>query len=313
MESFIGRGVLDSGTKLRYDEGKMSELLGAERVGSADTIRETPPMLIHPISLISHSYWKEKQSFVQRLERERCWIMIAVEAGRFRYAIGDTPGEAGSGDIVLCPPHTDFQRETILPLSFFYIKFYYAGEREGEENRLAEQLRRLFGFKFASSEQDRLFNDYRHLLRASRMARPENIRWAAHFVYDMWLLFCMEAEALGKFGSVVEDPLMKEAKGLIERHAFRDVQMKDIVEYIGIHSAQFTRRFQSAYGMPPSKYLYSLRMEKAKSLLVQTNYSIDRIARQCGYENGLYFSRMFTKYFKMNPSKYRKVHSLPSP
>lgn len=270
-------------------------------------------MLIHPIHLISSSYWKDKQAFVQQVEQERCWIMIAVEAGCFRYEIGELAGEATTGDIILCPPYNDFHREMVTPLTFFYIKFYYAGEDKLGEEYLTNQLRRLFSFKFTPSERDRLFNNFRHLLWASRMNRNDHLSWASHFVYDLWLLFCMEAEALAQYGSIVNDPLMKEAKEMIERHAFRDVQMKDIVEYMGIHPVQFTRRFQAVYAVPPSKYLYSIRMEKAKSLLVQTNYSIDRIARQCGYENGLYFSRMFTKYFKMNPSKYRKLHSFPSP
>jgi AraC-like DNA-binding protein len=274
---------------------------------------ESPAMLIHPIRLISNSYWKDKPAFVQQVEHERCWIMIAVETGRVRYGIGELSGEAGAGDIVFCPPYEDFRREMITPLSFFYIKFYYSGEDKSGEEQLTEQLRQLFSYKFTTSERDRLFNDFRHLLRASRMSREESRRWSTHFVYDLWLLFCMEAEALAQFGNVAIDPLMKEAKEMIERHAFRNVQMKDIVEYMGIHPVQFTRRFQAVYAMPPSQYLYSIRMERAKSLLVQTSYSIDRIARQCGYENGLYFSRMFTKYFKMNPSKYRKMHSFPSP
>lgn len=270
-------------------------------------------MLIHPIRLISSSYWEEKMAFVQQVEHERCWIMIAVQAGRFRYEIGELSGVASAGDIILCPPYKDFHREMVTPLTFFYIKFYYAGEDPLGEEQLIDQLRRLFSFKFTPSERDRLFNNFRHLLWASRMSRNEHMRWASHFVYDLWLLFCMEAEALAQYGNVVNDPLMKEAKEMIERHAFRDVKMKDIVEFMGIHPVQFTRRFQAVYAMPPSKYLYSIRMEKAKSLLVQTNSSIDRIARQCGYENGLYFSRMFTKYYKMNPSKYRKIHSFPSP
>lgn len=270
-------------------------------------------MLIHPIRLISNSYWKDKPAFVQSMERERCWIMIAVEAGRFKFEIDGMSGEAAAGDIVLCPPYVDFHREMITPLSFFYIKFYYAGTVDGCEEQISGQLRRLFAYKFAPSERDRAFNDFRHLLKASRMSRNDNLSWSSHFVYDLWLLFCMETEALCRYGDAAHDPLMKEAKELIEKHAFRNVQMKDIVEYIGIHPVQFTRRFQTAYAMPPSKYLYSIRMERAKSLLVETSYPIDRIARLCGYENGLYFSRMFTKYFRTNPSKYRKLHSFPSP
>lgn len=270
-------------------------------------------MSIHPIRLISNSYWKDKQSFVQQLERERCWMMIAVEDGRFRYKVGDTEGEAARGDIVLCPPHTDFHRETVSPLSFFYIKFYYDGEDKTGEERIREQLSRLFGYKCAPSERERQFNDYRHLLRATRLNRTDHMALASHFVYDLWLLCCLEAEAIDKFSHGNDDPLMKEAKELIEQHAFREVQLKDIIEYIRIHPVQFSRRFQAAYGIAPSQYLYSIRMERAKSLLVQTHYPIDRIARLCGYENGLYFSRMFTKYFKVNPSKYRKIHTLPSP
>lgn len=132
--------------------------------------------------------------------------------------------------------------------------------------------------EYVASERDRLFNNFRHLLRASRLVREANLRLASHFVYDLWLLFCLEAEELAQHGNAVRDPLMMEAKALIERHAFRDVQMRDIVEYIGIHPVQFSRRFHAAYAMPPSQYLYALRMEKAKSLLVQTTYPIDRIA-----------------------------------
>jgi AraC-like DNA-binding protein len=46
---------------------------------------------------------------------------------------------------------------------------------------------------------------------------------------------------------------------------------------------------------------------------VQTEYTLDHIARLCGYENGFYFSRVFTHYSKVNPSQYRKMYGVGSP
>lgn len=67
-------------------------------------------MQIHPIRLISNSYWKEKPAFVQLTETERCWTMMAVEAGTFRFAVDGVQGEAGAGEMVLCPPHLRIRR-----------------------------------------------------------------------------------------------------------------------------------------------------------------------------------------------------------
>jgi AraC-like DNA-binding protein len=82
----------------------------------------------------------------------------------------------------------------------------------------------------------------------------------------------------------------------------------DIADFLHIHPAHLTRRFQQVFGLTPSRYIVVTRMEKAKDLLSQTEYTIDHIARMCGYENGFYFSRVFTQFSKVNPSQYRKLY-----
>jgi AraC-like DNA-binding protein len=200
----------------------------------------------------------------------------------------------------------------IDPLSFFYSRFRYRGAGAAEEERIVHLLRNLYGYKFTTPEQDRLSNNYRNLLAVYGKEDWSSRRWTTHFVSDIWSLFCMQAESLVQFGNIVHDPLMKAAKSRIEHHAFQNVQMKDIAVQFDLHPVQFTRRFQKVFGVSPSRYLFSIRMEKAKSLLIQTDYTLDHVAQLCGYDNGYYFSRMFTQYTKMNPSVFRKMHALPS-
>ena len=47
-------------------------------------------------------------------------------------------------------------------------------------------------------------------------------------------------------------------------------------------------------------------INNAMNLLDDTNYSIEKIANSVGYDNALYFSRLFSKHVGMSPREYRK-------
>ena len=58
--------------------------------------------------------------------------------------------------------------------------------------------------------------------------------------------------------------------------------------------------------MSPAQYILSLRMVNAQSLLERTTYNIKEISEIVGYENPLYFSRVFKKEMGKSPAQYRK-------
>lgn len=64
--------------------------------------------------------------------------------------------------------------------------------------------------------------------------------------------------------------------------------------------------FKDETGYSPMEYVISLRMNKAKSLLAETDRSITDIAVACGYTNFTYFSRLFKKSTGISPSNFRK-------
>lgn len=47
-------------------------------------------------------------------------------------------------------------------------------------------------------------------------------------------------------------------------------------------------------------------MANAQNLLETTDYNISEVAAAVGYDNALYFSRLFRKHIGVSPSEYRK-------
>jgi AraC-type DNA-binding domain-containing proteins len=66
------------------------------------------------------------------------------------------------------------------------------------------------------------------------------------------------------------------------------------------------RIFETEYGMPPVKWLRTQRMERAKLLLKTGTHPVCDVGWLCGYSDPYYFSRVFSAYYGMPPSEYRK-------
>lgn len=74
----------------------------------------------------------------------------------------------------------------------------------------------------------------------------------------------------------------------------------------GMSISWFIRSFRTHFGSTPLQFLTSLRITNAQILLETTNYSVNEIAEIVGYDNPLYFSRLFHKQRGCSPSQYRK-------
>ena len=68
----------------------------------------------------------------------------------------------------------------------------------------------------------------------------------------------------------------------------------------------FIRNFKNTTKQTPLQYLIGIRITNAKALLTTTDYSVSQIANAVGFDNPLYFSRLFHKHTGMSPMKYRK-------
>lgn len=74
----------------------------------------------------------------------------------------------------------------------------------------------------------------------------------------------------------------------------------------GMSISWFIRSFKQYTKVTPMQYIVSLRMTNAQMLLETTTYNIKEISCIVGYDNPLYFSRLFTKQKGLSPTEYRK-------
>lgn len=98
---------------------------------------------------------------------------------------------------------------------------------------------------------------------------------------------------------------MAEAKLYIDRHLFRDLGVEDVSTHVGLSTSHFSLLFKGAYGETFIEYVTRQRMETAKTLLAETHKSIARIAKEAGYAERRYFTKVFIKYTGFSPTEYR--------
>ena len=74
---------------------------------------------------------------------------------------------------------------------------------------------------------------------------------------------------------------------------------------VNLSSPYFCFLFKSITGVPPAKYLKSLRMQQAATLLATTFLSVKEIVRRVGLTDESHFVRDFKRIYGMTPRGYR--------
>ncbi len=78
-----------------------------------------------------------------------------------------------------------------------------------------------------------------------------------------------------------------------------------MAESVNLSAPYFCYLFKTITGVPPAKYLKSLRMQQAATLLTTTFLSVKEIVRRVGLTDESHFVRDFKRLYGMTPSEYR--------
>lgn len=93
---------------------------------------------------------------------------------------------------------------------------------------------------------------------------------------------------------------------LFIRHNYtRDINNPLLQKELNYHPNYLAKSMLKAYGMTPMAYLQNYRVEQSKRLLLQTSWSVTRIAEEVGFHHVSHFSSCFSKKEGLSPSGFR--------
>lgn len=100
---------------------------------------------------------------------------------------------------------------------------------------------------------------------------------------------------------------MEHAMRYFQEHYNEAIVIEDYAQTRGMSVSWFLRNFKHTTNTSPMQYIVNLRITNAVSLLEGTDYNVTEIGAIVGYDNPLYFSRIFKKQKGVSPSDYRKI------
>lgn len=100
-------------------------------------------------------------------------------------------------------------------------------------------------------------------------------------------------------------PEITQALSYIQSNYSRKISLTSVAEHVGLSSGYLCRIFKEETGVSINAYINNLRMTRAGELLKGKNSYIKEVAVSVGFEDQLYFSRLFKRYYGVTPSEYR--------
>lgn len=146
----------------------------------------------------------------------------------------------------------------------------------------------------------RLKEIFDHIFENTKVESFRNKMLCFSYLYQMFALLLEQKKVNGR------NPLTVEAEVYIRQHLCDKISVVNIADHVHLSSSYFVRLFKAELGETPLHYINQKRIEKGKYLLEHTQFSVSEISVETGFDDALYFSRVFKKYVGLSPLAYRR-------
>ena len=212
------------------------------------------------------------------LTGEGLWVCL-ISSGRCTASLTDaSPSPAGSA--LILPPQSAAAGHLVLSRAPLTLT------PEGESHLLCIQLTGQAAVQFLAGLTELPF-----------LARGETCPAAA--------------ELLGRLAAEADTPRSRAASqlafALLCELAGADSAAPPLPPLVEVSKSHLVRTFTAAVGVPPGRYLTTVRVEAAMRLLLHREYTLDVIASLCGFSGANYLCRVFKKETGQSPAQWRAL------
>lgn len=89
-----------------------------------------------------------------------------------------------------------------------------------------------------------------------------------------------------------------------EHYTMESIEISHLASLCKISEVYLRKLFHSAVHQSPLQYIHSIKITRAKELLLSGEYNVSETAELCGYTDVSHFSRTFKKLTGLSPSKF---------
>lgn len=227
--------------------------------------------------------------------------LIYVKKGCIHYTVNNKSFIASENSILFYHPFEPQKYVYYLKDSPDIYWLHFTGrDVEAILKKLDLFRKRCYATDF-DKRYERLFNNILNELNSKDV---NYVDLCSTYLSELLLLISrnLTENSFGKYSSSKE---FQEIINYINSNFNKPLSFNDVALKFNLSVSWLTRLFNKHLNTSPKKYLTQFRMEKAKIMLNSTN-RISDIAASVGYDDPLYFSRLFRKNIGISPSEYRK-------
>lgn len=149
-------------------------------------------------------------------------------------------------------------------------------------------------------------NLFRMMIQELQLCREDYQELLSMMLRHLFILIHRQRNSSKKIdnGFIIEE--IDLALTYFNEHYNKDISIEEYAASRHMSTSWFIRNFKKYTGSTPMQHILSIRISNAESLLETTEYNMTEISSIVGYDNPLYFSRIFKKQKGLSPSEYRK-------
>jgi AraC-like DNA-binding protein len=247
-------------------------------------------------------YYPEAAGHRMRRDRHDDNLLIYCAAGRGLAVTPDWSGRIAAGDVLILPQGVAHQYRALRrdPWSLYWVHFQggssriftqYLGYRDSRPVASAGLSPGLVAAFTSLMEVRRTGYSSRAFINAANQLR--------HLLTQVALEIGIQA------GRSARGFDLEQVQTFMREHIDQPLTLETLSQQANLSRYHFSNRYKKLTGYSPIKHFLNMKMEHACQLLDSTDMTVQAIASAVGYDDALYFSRLFKKTLGTSPRDYR--------
>lgn len=229
------------------------------------------------------------------------YYLLYLYQGELTIDLPDARQTVCAGNMVIFPPGHAYRYTKRGHDQMIYYWAHFSGAMAGELLQRCQLPALRVQFVGVNTDVSNAF----HELFQNFISRDDYSEVAAASVLAN-ICVLLRRKICGTVTSSAKDPAERIQKSLSYMHLhYRDaISVPMLADIEHLSTSRYSAIFRQCIGMAPRDFLIDLRLKMAVELMRGTDLSLKQVAKNVGYEDQLYFSRLFKSKMGLSPIRY---------